>query len=165
MDSVVIPDPFGGAEPLNISEVVAILPEPEPALQAWQKVWREGIAPLLSTAALVALERALVRDDPRLIQGETCTPPPVQAVQDWPVEAACLVGYCGWQGDGLETVAEVEEYFARVVHSVDLALGGPAACRWFFDWFDSTPRAEMRRALQAEVGRTLAQRRPTRPAA
>jgi hypothetical protein len=89
----------------------------------------------------------------------------VQAVQDRPVEAACLVGYCGWQGDGLETVAEVEEYFARIVHSVDLALGKPAACRWFFDWFASTPRDEMRPALQAEVGRTLAERSPTRPAA
>jgi serine/threonine-protein kinase RsbW len=76
-----------------------LLPEPEPAPQARQKVWREGIAPLLSTPALVALERALVRDDPRLIQGETCKPAPVQAVQDWPVEGACLVRYCGWQGD------------------------------------------------------------------
>jgi hypothetical protein len=62
-------------------------------------------------------------------------------------------------------VAEVEEYFTRVVHSVDFALGEPAACRWFFDWFDSTPRAAMRRALLAEVARTLAQCRPTRPAA
>jgi hypothetical protein len=165
MAGVLIPDPFGGAEPLDLSDVVEILPEPEPALQAWQKVWREGIAPLLSTAALVALERALFRDDPRLIHGETCKPAPVQAVQDWPVEAACLVGYCGWQRDGLFTVAEVEDYFARVAHAVDQALGEPAACRWFFDWFDSTPRAEMRRALQAEVGRTLAQRSAPRPAA
>jgi hypothetical protein len=119
MAGVLIPDPFGGAEPLDLSEVVEIRPEPEPALQTWQKVWREGIAPSLSTAALVALERALVRDDPRLIQGETCTPPPVQAVRDWPVEGACLVGYCGWQGDGLSTAAEVEEYFARVAHGVE----------------------------------------------
>jgi hypothetical protein len=128
-------------------------------MDSWQKVWREGLAPLVSTAGLEALRTALVNDDARLLQGATTTPPPLQCVQDWPVEAACALGYCGWQGEGLESVAEVEEYFARLCFEVDQRLGEPAACRWFLNWFDETPRDEMRRLLLAEVQLTLGQRR------
>lgn len=128
-------------------------------MESWQKVWREGLAPRISTAGLEALKEGLATDDPRLLQGATTTPPPLQCVQDWPVEGACGLGYCGWQGDGLETVAEVEEYFAQACFEADQALGEPAACRWFLNWFDDTPRDEMRRLLTAEINRTLAQRR------
>jgi hypothetical protein len=127
-------------------------------MEAWRKVWREGVAPHLTTVGLEALKLALTSDDPRLLQGATTTPPPLQCVQDWAVEAACVIGYCGWQGDGLETVADVEEFFARVCFEADQALGEPAACRWFLNWFDETPRDEMRRQLLGEVTRTLAQR-------
>ncbi len=128
-------------------------------MESWRKVWRDGLAPLISTGGLEALRTALSSDDARLLQGATTTPPPLQCVQDWPVEAACALGYCGWQGEGLESVAEVEEYFARLCFEVDQRLGEPAACRWFLNWFDETPRDEMRNLLLAEVNRTLAQRR------
>jgi hypothetical protein len=121
------------------------------------------MAPLLSTSGLEALAQALTNDDARLLQGATTSPPPLQCVQDWPVEAACSVGFCGWQGDGLETVAEVEEYFASVCFEVDQRLGEPASCRWFLNWFDETPREEMRRELLAEVKRVLAERHTTAP--
>jgi hypothetical protein len=124
-------------------------------MDSWRKVWRDGLAPLISTEALEALRSALANDDVRLLQGATTTPPPLQCVQDWPVEAACVLGFCGWQGEGLETVAEVEEYFARLCYEVDLRLGEPAACRWFLNWFDETPRDEMRRLLLSELTRTL----------
>ena len=124
-------------------------------MDSWRKVWRDGLAPLISTEALEALRTALANDDVRLLQGATTTPPPLQCVQDWPVEAACVLGFCGWQGEGLETVAEVEEYFARLCYEVDLRLGEPAACRWFLNWFDETPRDEMRRLLLSELTRTL----------
>src|SRR6266702_6132267 len=127
-------------------------------MESWRNVWRKGVAPLLSTVSLEALRQALVNDDDRLLQGATTTPPPLQCVQDWPVEAACALGYCGWQGDGLETVAEVEEFFARMCFEVDQRLGEPAGCRWFLNWFDETPRDDMRRQLLGEVNRTLAQR-------
>src|ERR1700758_1757133 len=127
-------------------------------MDSWRKVWREGLVPLLSTASLEALRQALTSDDARLIQGATTTPPPLQCVQDWPVEAACALGFCGGRGDGLETVAEVEEFFARMCFEIDQRLGEPAACRWFLNWFDETPRDEMRRELLAEVNRALAQR-------
>ena len=134
-------------------------------MDSWRKVWRDGLAPLISTAGLEALATALHDDDARLLQGATTTPPPLQCVQDWPVEAACALGYCGWQGEGLESVAEVEEYFARLCFEVDQRLGEPAASRWFLNWFDETPRDEMRSLLLAEVNRTLARRRPANEAA
>lgn len=127
-------------------------------MESWRKVWREGFAPQLSIPALEALRRGLMNDDQRLLQGATTTPPPLQYAQEWPVEAACALGYCGWRGEGLETVAEVEEFFARACFEADHLLGEPAACRWFLNWFDDTPRAEMRQLFLAEVNRTLAHR-------
>ena len=127
-------------------------------MESWRKVWRDGFAPVLSTAGLQELRKALMRDDGRLTQGSTTTPPPLQCVLDWPVEGACALGYCAWQGDGLESVGEVEEFFARACFEADQRLGEPAACRWFLNWYDDTPREEMRTQLLAEVNRTLAER-------
>jgi hypothetical protein len=127
-------------------------------MESWRRVWREGLAPQLSRHALEALSVALTRDDPRLLQGATTSPPPLQCVQDWPVEAACALGFCGWLGEKLQTVAEVEEFFARACFEADQRLGEPAGCRWFLNWFDETPRPNMRRLLLAEVNRELAQR-------
>src|SRR6516164_2401639 len=84
-------------------------------MESWRRVWREGLEPLLSPEALEALSLALVRDDPRLLQGATTSPPPLQCVQDWPVEAACALGFCGWQGENLHSVAEVEEFLPAPV--------------------------------------------------
>jgi hypothetical protein len=127
-------------------------------MESWRIVWREGLAPLLSTKGLQALRRGLLRDDGRLTQGSTTTPPPMQCVLDWPVEGACVVGYCAWQGDGLETVGEVEETFARACFEADQRLGEPAAVRYFLNWYDDTPRDEMRRELLTEVNRALSER-------
>jgi hypothetical protein len=127
-------------------------------MESWRKVWREGLVPVLSTNGLRALRRALAKDDPRLTQGSTTTPPPLQCVLDWPVEGACVMGFCAWQGDGLETVGEVEEYFAKVCFEADQRLGEPAAVRYFLNWFDDTPRDEMRRELLGEVNLALGER-------
>jgi hypothetical protein len=127
-------------------------------MEAWRKVWREGLAPLLSTKGLQALKRGLLRDDGRLTQGATTVPPPMQCVLDWPVEGACVVGYCAWQGDGLETVGEIEETFARTCFEADQRLGEPAAVRYFLNWYDDAPRDDMRKQLLAEVNRVLSER-------
>jgi hypothetical protein len=127
-------------------------------MQSWRTVWRKGFLPNLPTTGLRALREALQNDDPRLTQGSTTTPPPLLCVQDWLVEAACALGFCGWQGEDLATVGEVEEFFARVCFEADQRLGEPAACRWFLNWFDDSPRDEMRRELLAEVERALAAR-------
>ncbi len=129
-------------------------------MDTWRKVWRNGFVPVLSSFGLVQLREALEYDDLRLVQGATTSPPPLLCVQDWPVEACCALGYCGWQGDGLTTVGEVEEFFARCCFEADERLGEPAACRWFLNWFDDTPREEMLRALLAEVELALDERIP-----
>src|SRR5205807_5064188 len=118
--------------------------------ETWQMVWRMGIAPNLSTAGLESLRRALESDDRTLMQGTATIPPPLEALKDHAVEGACAVGYCGWHGDGLQSVGALEEFFARVCFEADQRLGEPAACRWFLNWFDDTPRPEMRRLLLAE---------------
>lgn len=129
-------------------------------MESWRMVWRDGFAPVLSTGGLTALRDALRGDDHRLTQGSTTTPPPLMCVQDWPVEGACALGYCGWHGDGLQSVGEVEEFFAKCCFEADQRLGEPAACRWFLNWFDDTPRDDMRRELLAEVELALAERVP-----
>lgn len=121
-------------------------------------VWQKGFVPLLSTKALEALLKGLESDDAKLVQGCTTQPPPLPSVQNWPVEAACALGYCGWQGEGLETVAEVEEFFARMCFGIDQRLGEPAGCRWFLNWFDETPREVVRRELTQEVRSALSTR-------
>lgn len=126
--------------------------------EKWKWAWRDGFAPALSTENLEALAEALRSDDPRLLQGSTTTPPPLMCVQDWPVEAACALGYCGWQTDDLKTVGQVEMFFARLCFEADQRLGGFAECRVFLNWFDNTPRAEMLSALLEEVELTLASR-------
>jgi hypothetical protein len=127
-------------------------------MHTWRTAWRDGFAPQLSVAALDALARALVTNDPRLIQGATSVPPSLHCFQHSPVEAACPLGYCGWQGHGLQTVGATEDFFARLCIEADRCLGEPAACRWFLNWYDDTPRDEMRRLLLPEVNRALAQR-------
>ncbi len=129
--------------------------------EAWKEVFHRGIVPQLPTKGLLALRKALMEDDPRLCQGATTSPPPLQCVQDWDVEAACFIGFCGWQAEddpSEATVADVEEFFARVCFECDQVLGEPAAVRWFLNWADETPRVEVRRSLLPEVELALTQR-------
>lgn len=118
------------------------------------------MAPNISTDGLRSLLKALKADDPRLTQGSTTTPPPLMCVQDWPVEGACALGWCGWQGGegDISRVGEVEEFFAKLCFLADEKMGEPAACRWWLNWFDDTPRDEMIRELIPEVERELLQR-------
>lgn len=124
-------------------------------MEAWRKVWRDAIVPLMSDEALRAIYIALVNDDPRLCQGKTTEPPPLLGVQDFDVEQACAISYCGWQGDSLNTVGEVEEFFARVCFEIDQKLGEPGGCRHFLNWYDSVSRREMRSCMIPEVRRAI----------
>ena len=133
-------------------------------MNTWQHVWRNGFAPVLSKAGLLALRRALRKNDSRLTQGSTTTPPPLACAQDWPCEGACALGFCGWQGEGCTTVGEVEEYFAKCCFEADQRLGEPAGCRWFLNWFDDAPRSEMIQGLLGEIERELIERRASRVA-
>lgn len=124
-------------------------------MESWRHAWRKGFAPLLDVMALRALKRGLEVDDERLCQGATTVPPPLNCTQEWACEAACAIGYCGWQGCELDTIGEVEEFFARMCFSADQLLGEPAGGKHFLNWYDETPREEMRRLLLEEVNLAL----------
>ncbi len=143
------------------------LPMSDEPLASWQRVWRAG-APLLPTAGLEALAVALEMDDPRLLQGATTTPPPLQALADFPCDGACLLGYPLWKGKGLTTVAEVEHEFAEFAEALvrHYEYADPAPIRWVANWADETPRDEMRREALVEVRLELQRRlQCTEPAA
>jgi hypothetical protein len=120
---------------------------------SWERVFRV-FADMLSDEQLEKLRRAVAEDDPRLIQGATLTPPPLMCVQDWPVEAACLIAFPGWT-DESSTVGECEEFFARTCFEIDKAVGIPAGCRFLINWFDDTPRDRMRAELLPEIDAAL----------
>lgn len=134
--------------------MTAIATAPEP----WQTVFREGLAPLLSPAALVALREALECDDGRLMQWVTVSPPPLTMHEHDECDGACLIGFCGWIGEGLETVGEVEEYFARTCCAVDGRIGEYAGVRKLLNAWDETPREEIFREVLAEVRLEIARR-------
>jgi hypothetical protein len=46
----------------------------------------------------------------------------------------------------------------RVCFETDNRLGEPAACRWFLNWFDDTPWAELKKLLLPEIEREIARR-------
>lgn len=135
-------------------------------MESWRAIWRKGFEPQFPTAGLVALRDALRADDPRLTQGSTTTPPPLMCVADWPVEAADAIGFVGASvlggfadatptgrqtNPGAATVGQVKEFFARACFGADNACSEAGACRWLLNWFDDTPREEMRAELLAEV--------------
>ena len=135
-------------------------------IEVWRRVWREGAAPRLSIDALEALRRALAEDDPRLIQHATTNPPPLQCVQDWPCEGACLLAFAVTAdlgglapAQGCASVAAVEEAFARLCFEIDEAMGEPAACRRLLNFWDDASREAARRELLIEVEATLDRRR------
>lgn len=124
-------------------------------MTAWQRSWRLGFAPLLNEAGLGALLAALESDDPRLTQGATSEPLPVAIFHDCAVEKACAVGFCLWQGTGHDRVGTLHLAFRRLCASADDLLDEPLATVAFLNWFDQTPRDEMRRQLAAEIVRLL----------
>lgn len=65
---------------------------------------------------------------------------------------------------GYRTVGAVEEFFAMRCFDADQRLGEPAACRHFLNWYDDTPRDEMRESL-ARWCRDVLTQRNTREAA
>lgn len=126
-------------------------------MESWRMVWREGFVPVLPLEGLKALREALIKDDPTLAQGCTTTPPPLMSVSNWPLEAGDAIVYVGWKGDNRRTVGEAEQFFAEACFEADQRLKEPAACRWFLNWFDDTPRPEMLEQLLPEVERAIAE--------
>jgi hypothetical protein len=130
------------------------------AVTPWQRAWRDGIVPQLSTAGLEALQKALECDDPALIQGQSLLPPPLQSHESDPVIAACAIGLAAWKADCQEgaPVGEVDIRFAEICSNASQRLGEPGAVHFFLAQYDSWTREEMRRNLLSEVRLALAGR-------
>lgn len=124
-------------------------------MESWRKVWREGIVPQLSTLELDWLRLGLMNNDPCLVQGSTTTPPPMQSVLDWPVEATDMLAYGAWKSGGFETVGDCEEFWAKLCFQADLTLGEPGGIRYFLNWYDDMPREAMRAVMIDEVDLAL----------
>jgi hypothetical protein len=107
-----------------------------------RRVWADGFAPLLPAGGLRRLLDALADDDPKLVQGAMCSPPPLMTTQDWPVEAADAVAYCFW-AEGADTVGDVGKHFARTCYEVDKLLGG-SSCWLVLSLWDDLPRHKAR---------------------
>lgn len=127
-------------------------------IEAWRRCWREGFAPQMSLAGLLALRDALERDDIDLVQGATVVPPTVPETADWRCEGACLIAYAGWKGDGLGTVGELNAYFGSACSEAGDRLDELAGCRHLLNWWDETPREEARPEMIAEVVREIERR-------
>ena len=117
----------------------------------WLNVWRNGFAPQWNAMTLNSLGIALADDLPKLLQGATTSPPPLQCVQDWPCEAADIIASCCWWQNGWSTVGKIEEGFARACYDADQRLGEPAMCRHFINWWDDSPRSVVFGIMLAEV--------------
>ena len=129
-------------------------------MESWRLVLRQGFLPQWTTSRIKEAVAALEADDRRLTQGSTTTPPPLMAVQDWPVEACDLIAFCSSDDAFSATVGDIEEGFARACFNADQTLGEPAACRWFLNWFDDEPRGEVFRECAAELRAEIERRRP-----
>lgn len=127
-------------------------------LLTWQDAWRRAIAPQMEVRHLLALRAALAENDRRLVtSGTTVYPRPLQHNLDRTAEAACAIGFAGWQGDGLTTVKQVRDWFAEVAWRAGLETGDEKAVGPFACWFDDEgiDRRAKFRLLLAEVERSL----------
>lgn len=127
-------------------------------MEIWKNIWRKGIAPLLSSSSLVALQRALDEADPHLAQGCVVFPRPVPSCWDLPPLALGFFAYCGMEGEGLFSIFEVSDFHDRMILAVDEHLDEPGACQEFLNWFDATERKAICERLLPEIRWELSQR-------
>ncbi len=131
-------------------------------MELWRHAWRNGIQPLLSRPALLALAEGLRHEDPRICQRITVVPAPGPWNSEWPIEACCPIGYCGWK-TGMHTPAGIEGFFEAIARNADEKLSGITETGWktitpFLDWFDSGERTLVMEELLAEVEQNLKER-------
>jgi hypothetical protein len=131
------------------------LPDFVPLNSSWRSVFRRGILPHLSRAALLTLKTALEIDDKRLIQNSTTFPPPSEPFLEMPIERACPIGFSLWQSLGLKTVGGVEEAFFQLCLKSDEAIGEIGATRHLLNHIDSHDRQRVWSELLIEVNRAL----------
>jgi hypothetical protein len=132
------------------------------APETWQRVFRQGILPHVSTKGLEGLQRALERDDARVLMGASTNPPALSFNEHESVEGCCPVGWLLLEGKAPYSlsVGMLDEAFAQLCWKCEQACGFPAAIGYFLRWWDEGPRETVRTALLAEVLAALVGRMP-----
>jgi hypothetical protein len=135
--------------------------EQEP-VEAWRKVWREGVVPQLSTEGLGCLLDALKRDDPRIVTGCTTIPPALSSCSDLPIESADPIVWALLDGHSPRacTVGLMDEAFARLAIRCSELCGMPRAIGTLLCWLDEQDRQTWRTELIKEVTAALIGRIP-----
>ena len=83
-------------------------------------IWTDAIAPMLPTAGLAALARALRYGSRELIEEETAQPFGGCDFRPQPTcVGACAIAFPLWKGHGLQTSPEVEDAFDKVTEQVN----------------------------------------------
>jgi len=126
-------------------------------MELWRTIWRTGFLPQFSDEQLLRLKTALETDDLRLVQRKTTDPPPLQCMQDIPVEAVCLIGFCGWTEER-RLVGNVETYVSQTCFEADQLTGELMGSKYFLNFWDDTPRGEAFQIMLEEIEFNLAER-------
>lgn len=131
-------------------------------MESWEHVFRHGLSPSLTLEGLQALAHAIEADDEHLIQGATTEPPALNCTRDWFPNGCCAVAYAVWKGSDASAesvnLEYIEEGFAEASYQCGKRLNESSSVRYFLNWYDQTPRNEMR-ALLLPVVRDVIQRR------
>ncbi len=128
------------------------------------------IAPQLAECDLLHLRAALVADDPRLIQGQTCVTADnqfrvagygVDEIDALPLAGACAVSFGAFARHAAPTIADADRLFNYVaIHASDLVHRELPGGGWwaFTGWWDATPRAQAIASLLPVVDQVIASR-------
>ena len=112
-------------------------------MEKWRRVWRDRDR---AAAVTSRFARSAIGSCSATIAG--CCKASSPRRRRWmptpiaPSSAAVPSVLCGWLGEGRTSVGAVEEYFTAICEAADAAFGEPAACRFFFNWFDDSPRRD-----------------------
>lgn len=127
-----------------------------------QRAWR-AIAPLLPASGLLALRDELMAGGERLCRGVAVrgrdgalhTP----SRDGWEPAEADPVAYALWKGEGLTTLAEVEDARNRVLFEAEVCAYEWLFVRHLSGWWNDAPHDQACAELAAAVGEELARRK------
>lgn len=116
----------------------------------WRQAFHTGFVPHFRPETLAALSRALVRDDPSLVQELTVDPPCYPATAQLTPAGGCLFGWCIIR-EGAATVEAVEEAFLQARRAVNEKCGDELATWEILAYWDETERSLARATILNEL--------------
>ena len=91
-------------------------------MDSWRIVWRDGFGPVLFHGGAGGPPRCPEGRRPPLGAGRDDHAAPADVRAGLAGRGRVRPGLCGWLGEGLSTVGEVEEFFARACFEADERL-------------------------------------------